>query len=145
MSAFRNSLYTNPFLVRFTGMCYARRSALDDIPYIEYTRYRYGVNTNSYIVLVADKGVGVEKDDYESGIKIQGWVVNRYEMVPGVDGYAVKEPPYLTDIVIWPEDTAVFHYKSISIRNSAMSAQEFADKIAPYVSLAYTENALDGL
>ena len=154
MSVSRNSLYDNPFTRYFTGMRYATSEALYNVPYITYNRYHFQMTaTVQYTVLVAENTIVIHADPdpdpgepFEYNVEFCGWKIDTLNLGNGIFGYEIPESHYSQErIIIWPEDTAIFHYKDIEIRSSGISMQEFGDKIAPYVALAYTESALDSL
>lgn len=154
MSVSRNSLYDNPFTRYFTGMRYATSEELYNVPYITYSRYHFRASdAASYTVLVAENSIVIHADPdpspgepIEYNVEFCGWKIDTLALGNGIFGYEIPESHYSQQrITIWPEDMAIFHYKDIEIRSGGISMQEFGDKIAPYVALAYTELALDGL
>ena len=154
MSTSLNSFYDNPFTRYFTGMRYATSKALYNVPYITYSRYHFKMTgVNSYMVLVAENTIVIHADPdplqgepVEYNVEFCGWKIDTLALGNGIFGYEIPESHYSQErIIIWPEDKAIFHYKDIEICSSGISMQEFGDKIAPYVALAYTESALDSL
>lgn len=151
MNTSRNSLFTNPFTKAFIGMRYATKAELDEVPYIVYQRQqsedRYSCK---YMLLVSDEEIDFRIDGFgDKSLEIMGWKITE-EALYGAStrkmGYSIPDTHFSCERVsLYPSDEVSFHYKNIVIKNTGLTVEQFKDKITPYISLAYTEAALDKL
>lgn len=149
MNTSPTNLYTNPFARAFTGMIYASPADLANVPRLVYRRYRrMDRRTEEFDLLIAEVPLKIWTDGIGNDtLELMGWkIVEEGICGPGRRGYSIPESHESCERVnLYKSETFSFHYKNIIIANNGLSLTQFRDKVSPYITLAYTEAALDKL
>lgn len=148
MSTSPTSLYTNPFARAFTGMKYASSADVANVPRLVYRRYRQlDRRLEEFDLLIAEVPLKIWTDGlgYQT-LEIMGWKITEEQIYGDRMGYSIPDSHESCERVsLYKTDEFSFYYKNIVIDNNGLSLTQFRDKVTPYISLAYTEAALDNL
>lgn len=151
MNISRNSLYINPFTKAFIGMRYATKAELDEVPYIVYQRQQDEDHYScKYMLLINDTEIDFRIDGLgNKALEIMGWKITEEALYGNGTrkmGYSIPDTHFSCERVsLYQSDEISFHYKNIAVENTGLTIEQFKDKISPYITLAYTEAALDKL
>ena len=147
MSTSPTNLYTNPFTKAFIGMRYASSDDVANVPRIVYRREYRHQSAEEFDLLIAEVPLKIWTDGlgYKT-LEIMGWKITEERIYGDMMGYSIPDTHESCERVdLSKTDEISFHYKNITIENTGLTLEQFKDKISPYISLAYTEAALDKL
>jgi hypothetical protein len=132
-------------------MIYASPADLANVPRLVYRRcyQRSEPRTEEFDLLIAEVPLKIWTDGIGNDtLEIMGWKIEEEEICGSGyrKGYSIPELHESCERVnLYKSETFSFHYKNIIIVNDGLSLTQFRDKVSPYITLAYTEAALDKL